>query len=459
MKILFSITFLLITLFCYSQEFIDFSNPFDNYKRIGIKLVEDTANVKYQLNKVTGHINRENYQLAINTLKIAESYNSNETEIYSKRAAIYKRLELNDSIGINYQKAIDLFENGYPLNELPFNLYNSYGTLCLKNEEYNQAETLLSKALNYKLSVNSLYNRGVARLYLGKTQESCSDLLWAKSLGVQQADKLISTWCKNCESEYSIPETIEIPENAINYYQSGLDTLHARIYYYHNWNIAHEKTHIYRECKWIQTQQKYDGEFMDFNSNHRVAQGSYKNGLKHGIYTKYFLNGNVETIGNFKDDLPIGIWRYYYPNKQLKLIVAYNGNNFDVKAYFNENGTQLLKEGNGKWKFAFTNDRGYIYTLKGQYKNFKRVGTWTLDCNTCMQEVIEKYTKDGEYKNTKTKLWQHSHKTNEPFFTSWILMELRHEQIAKLQFRSNDVFTAYPFFTKREELTTKQDAN
>ena len=52
-----------------------------------------------------------------------------------------------------------------------------------------------------------------------------------------------------------------------------------------------------------------------------------KLGKKNNQCIFYHPNGNLEAIGEFRDDWKIGIWKYYYSNKELKRIVKYEGKN------------------------------------------------------------------------------------------------------------------------------------
>lgn len=48
-----------------------------------------------------------------------------------------------------------------------------------------------------------------------------------------------------------------------------------------------------------------------------------KQGKKNGLCLYYHKNGNLEAMGEFRDDWKIGIWKYYYSDKVLQRITKY----------------------------------------------------------------------------------------------------------------------------------------
>ena len=47
------------------------------------------------------------------------------------------------------------------------------------------------------------------------------------------------------------------------------------------------------------------------------AQGTFRNGKKHGPYVQYHNNGQLWTKGTYKDGKREGPWVFYYSNGQL----------------------------------------------------------------------------------------------------------------------------------------------
>ena len=46
---------------------------------------------------------------------------------------------------------------------------------------------------------------------------------------------------------------------------------------------------------------------------------SDKNGNKQGQWKKYFKNGNIKYEGQFQDNYPVGIFKFYYETSELKV--------------------------------------------------------------------------------------------------------------------------------------------
>jgi antitoxin component YwqK of YwqJK toxin-antitoxin module len=93
-----------------------------------------------------------------------------------------------------------------------------------------------------------------------------------------------------------------------------------------------------------------------------VAQSQYNkadsNGLKQGQWIKMWNNGMVKYKGNFKDDKPVGEFKYFYPSGKLKAVMTFSDNG--TRAHnisYHENGKKMAegifinrkKEGN--WKY------------------------------------------------------------------------------------------------------------
>src|SRR5580698_4278312 len=70
------------------------------------------------------------------------------------------------------------------------------------------------------------------------------------------------------------------------------------------------------------TQKKFKGRFKDVSTGDSivVAEGFYsEGGLKNGLFTTHYLNGNLQAKGNFKDNKYDGHWEIFYENGQPEL--------------------------------------------------------------------------------------------------------------------------------------------
>lgn len=99
-----------------------------------------------------------------------------------------------------------------------------------------------------------------------------------------------------------------------------------------------------------------------------------------GKYISYYLNGNVESKGEFAHNETIGVWEFYYETGKLKMRGVLKQNaNFGHWEYFYENG-QMSMEGSingtkreGIWKTYYENRQ---LKEEGEYTNNRRTGIW-----------------------------------------------------------------------------------
>ena len=82
-----------------------------------------------------------------------------------------------------------------------------------------------------------------------------------------------------------------------------------------------------------------------------------KTGKKHGVWTYYFENGELENIGSFNHGRREGEWKRYRDNGKLMVISYYKGGFAEGECkYYHENGELesigFYKDGNrdGEWK-------------------------------------------------------------------------------------------------------------
>lgn len=100
----------------------------------------------------------------------------------------------------------------------------------------------------------------------------------------------------------------------------------------------------------------------------------------HGRYISYFLNGNIESKGQFVNNETTGVWEFFYETgtQRMRGILRQNSN-YGMWEYFYENGQKSM-EGNingrnkeGEWKIYY--ESGELKET-GVYEANKRVGLW-----------------------------------------------------------------------------------
>jgi len=119
--------------------------------------------------------------------------------------------------------------------------------------------------------------------------------------------------------------------------------------------------------------------------------------ILHGKYISYFLNGNVESKGQFVNNETSGAWEFYYESGKLKMRGNLKQNsNHGLWEYFYESGLKSMegtienKKRVGIWKIYY--ESGELKET-GEYIDNKRSGLW----NT----YFEDGTKRGEIEYTE----------------------------------------------------------
>jgi hypothetical protein len=95
----------------------------------------------------------------------------------------------------------------------------------------------------------------------------------------------------------------------------------------------------------------------------------------HGKYVSFYSNGELKSLGWFKQGQKIGEWKEWYDNGKPKKIMLFNDDGYYLKEFYKFNGTQLVKNGNGHFR---DNDILPGTTVKGEIKNGKQHGKWSI---------------------------------------------------------------------------------
>jgi uncharacterized protein len=99
-----------------------------------------------------------------------------------------------------------------------------------------------------------------------------------------------------------------------------------------------------------------------------------------GRYISYFLNGNIESKGQFVNNETTGVWEFYFESGNLKMRgVLRQNSNYGLWEYFYESGQKSMegtidnKKREGIWKVYY--ESGELKET-GEYVNNKRSGLW-----------------------------------------------------------------------------------
>jgi antitoxin component YwqK of YwqJK toxin-antitoxin module len=102
----------------------------------------------------------------------------------------------------------------------------------------------------------------------------------------------------------------------------------------------------------------------------------------HGRYISYYLNGNIESKGQFVNNETSGVWEFFYETGNLKMRgILRQSSNYGLWEYFYENGQRSMegtingKNKEGVWKIYY--ESGELKE-EGMYVGNKREGLWKV---------------------------------------------------------------------------------
>jgi uncharacterized protein len=162
--------------------------------------------------------------------------------------------------------------------------------------------------------------------------------------------------------------------------------------------LANVSSHVFAQGFMHQTY--HDAEKKSLKEVYQVKD-TLKN-VPHGRYISYYLNGTIESKGQFTNNETTGVWEFYYETGKLKMRgILFKGANYGMWEYFFEGGQKSMegiingKNREGEWKMYYEN--GHIKET-GAYKNSKHIGHWkTFFEDGTLKGQIE-YTEDfGRY--------------------------------------------------------------
>ncbi len=117
-----------------------------------------------------------------------------------------------------------------------------------------------------------------------------------------------------------------------------------------------------------------------------------ESGRRQGLWRGYFATGKIRYEGNFIDDLPLGVFKYFYPQGQLRAELIHQPGEKAVKATYYHRNRAILGEGffvdqqkEGLWRFF--SDKG-ILTLENFYQDGVNHGVWKTYYNNGRQAEL-----------------------------------------------------------------------
>jgi len=146
-----------------------------------------------------------------------------------------------------------------------------------------------------------------------------------------------------------------------------------------------------------------DGTWIAFCETNKTQIGlklHYKNGYRNGESISFWPDGNVQQKEFYKDGCMVGLNEKWYENgvkeseSNCKVDnIKLQHSQCDIINYWSKTGTQLIKDGTGKYISYHDND---TLQVAGDYLNGNPTGTWTWHyLNGSIQTIVN--LKDGKH--------------------------------------------------------------
>jgi antitoxin component YwqK of YwqJK toxin-antitoxin module len=150
-----------------------------------------------------------------------------------------------------------------------------------------------------------------------------------------------------------------------------------------------------------------DGTWIAFCETNKDQIGlklHYKNGYLNGESISFWPNGNIQQKGFYKDGCLIGLNEKWFENGIKESESNCEVDNIQLQHslchiinYWSKTGTQLIKDGTGKYISYHDND---TLQVVGEYHNSERVGKWIWYYGNSNIQTVEYYIQgkhDGEF--------------------------------------------------------------
>jgi|SRR5690606_24521947 len=140
---------------------------------------------------------------------------------------------------------------------------------------------------------------------------------------------------------------------------------------------------IERDGKYDWRSRIWDGAFADYTSAGRpLLTGRYANGKKQGQFRAFHINGALKWEGSFDNDMPVGDWKFYYPDGRPLCVAEYRADGLYLREYWDRRGRQAVENGNGRYEVTIKLDgyqeHGYEYVRRrGRVADGRPHGRWT----------------------------------------------------------------------------------
>ncbi|MBK6282826.1 MAG: tetratricopeptide repeat protein [Draconibacterium sp.] len=207
---------------------------------------------------------------------------------------------------------------------------------------------------NYLKSADSL-NTGIfiySAVCNYKTNNSegfCTDLERAFELGGAITCQFLKYYCDGCDKprlsgKMSAPNSNVLDKRLEFLFQASttqgesqkgffipeeIETRKVKVYFNSKWQVCPPETGLfYRESFWS-IDNFFGGSFKDyFITGEILSEGTINKKNYEGLYKSYFKNGQTQTIGRFRNGIPVGKWVFFNENGKTDYEIEFQMDDF-----------------------------------------------------------------------------------------------------------------------------------
>lgn len=145
---------------------------------------------------------------------------------------------------------------------------------------------------------------------------------------------------------------------------------------------------------------KFFGKFQDVSKPDPsviLSEGSYTaDGLKDGLFTSHYMNGNLRSKGCYKNNIYEGRWEAYYDNGKPSLVFEASNDTTRILEAWDAAGKKIVEHGKGTYQVAIS-----PITWRGKLENGQPDGTWHAFKTDDATEtaLVDEYFKKGKFQS------------------------------------------------------------
>lgn len=144
--------------------------------------------------------------------------------------------------------------------------------------------------------------------------------------------------------------------------------------YHGKWTHYYPDGKLSAEENYVNSRPHYGATYWHENGN-ISAKGEYNRGLRDGLWTYWYESGTKSEEGWYSLDKRTGDWQSYYENGNIALHTHYTDSATLFMNYWDANGVQLIKNGEGEYITYY--DNGQIAS-RGKLSGGITVGVWNF---------------------------------------------------------------------------------